>query len=42
MLDDDSSKPEYEISIVRGGKVYEVAVNGISGEVIGAREDHDD
>jgi uncharacterized membrane protein YkoI len=41
-LEDDSFKPEYEIGVVKDGKVYEVRVDGVSGEVIGAREDLSD
>jgi uncharacterized membrane protein YkoI len=39
-IDDDSFKPEYEINIVKDGKTYEVTVDGVSGTVIGSREDH--
>lgn len=41
-LDDDSFKPAYEVSIVRDGKVFDVQVDALSGEVLGAREDVDD
>lgn len=41
-VDDDSFKPEYEVDVVKDGRVYEVRVDGVSGAVIGAREDHHD
>lgn len=41
-IDDESFKPEYEVNIARDGTVYEVRVDGVSGEVIGAREDRED
>ena len=41
-LDDDSFKPAYEVSVVVGERVFDVAVDGVSGAVIGAREDIDD
>ncbi|WP_344802302.1 PepSY domain-containing protein [Allohahella marinimesophila] len=41
-IDDDSFEPEYEVSIIRDDRTYDVRVNAVSGEVIGEREDHDD
>ena len=41
-IEDDSFSPEFEVGIVTGNTVYEVRVNGETGEVISSREDHDD
>lgn len=41
-LDDDSFTPEYEVDVVVENRIYEVTVDGVSGEVRGVREDHDD
>lgn len=41
-IDDDSFKPEYEISVVSGDRVYDVRVDALTGSVLGAREDRDD
>ncbi len=41
-LDDDSFKPTYEVSVVVDNRVFDVQVDGVSGEVLGAREDLDD
>lgn len=41
-IDDDSFEPEYEVSLARNGKVFEVRVNAVTGEVKGVREDRDD
>lgn len=41
-LDDDSFQPAYEVSVVKDGRVYDVQVDGNSGQVLGAREDRDD
>lgn len=41
-LDDDSFKPTYEVSVVKDDRLYDVRVDAVSGEVIGAREDIDD
>lgn len=41
-LDDDSFKPAYEVSIAKDGRIFDVEVDGVSGEVLGAREDIDD
>lgn len=41
-LDDDSFKPAYEVSVVKDGRVFDVQVDGVSGEVVGSREDNDD
>jgi uncharacterized membrane protein YkoI len=41
-IDDDSFKPEYEVSIVREDRSYDVRVDAVTGEVLGAREDNDD
>lgn len=41
-LDDDSFKPAYEVSIVKDNRLFDVQVDAVSGDVIGAREDLDD
>jgi uncharacterized membrane protein YkoI len=42
-IDDDSfSGPSFEVSIFKEGRLYDVQVDGKSGEVTGVREDHDD
>jgi uncharacterized membrane protein YkoI len=41
-LDDDSFKPAYEVSVVKDDRIFEVYVNGETGEVLGAREELDD
>ncbi|MGH8489239.1 MAG: PepSY domain-containing protein [Gammaproteobacteria bacterium] len=41
-IDDDSFRPEYEVNIVRDGRVYEMRIDAVAGEVIGTREDRDD
>jgi uncharacterized membrane protein YkoI len=38
-LDDDRFGPEYEVDVIADGRSYEVRVDGISGEIIGARKD---
>jgi uncharacterized membrane protein YkoI len=40
-IDDDSFKPEYEVSIVRDDRRYDVRVDAVTGEVKGAHEDRD-
>lgn len=40
-IDDDSFKPEYEVSVLRDNRIYEVRVNAENAEVIGEREDND-
>lgn len=41
-IEDDSFSPEFEVSVLADGKVYDVTVDGLTGEVTGTREDHDD
>lgn len=41
-LDDDSFRPAYEVSVVTNNRVFDVQVDGVSGEVLGSREDLDD
>ncbi|MFV0276919.1 MAG: PepSY domain-containing protein [Parahaliea sp.] len=41
-LDDDSFSPLYEVSLVAGDKLYEVEVDGVSGEVKNVREERGD
>lgn len=41
-IDDDSFKPEYEVSVVRDDRTYDVRINAVTGEVLGSREDRDD
>ena len=41
-IEDDSFSPEFEISVLADGKVYDVTVDGVTGEVTSTREDHDD
>ncbi len=41
-LDDDSFKPTYEVSVVQDGRFFDVQVDGVTGSVIGSREDRDD
>ncbi|MAN73444.1 MAG: peptidase M4 [Henriciella sp.] len=41
-VEDDSFSPEFEISVLADGKVYDVIVDGVTGEVKSTREDHDD
>lgn len=41
-LDDDSWKPAYEVSVVKDNRVFDVQVDGVSGAVLGSREDLDD
>lgn len=40
-IDDDSSTPEFEVSIVRDNRTYEVRVNAVTGEILSVREDND-
>ncbi|POP52265.1 peptidase M4 [Zhongshania marina] len=40
-LDDDSFSPRYEIGVIAADKIYELEVDGVSGEVLGVREDMD-
>jgi len=40
-LDDDSFSPRYEISVIAENKIYELEVDGVSGEVLSTREDMD-
>lgn len=41
-LDDDSFKPAYEVTVVVDNRVFDVQVDGVTGGVIGSREDIDD
>jgi uncharacterized membrane protein YkoI len=41
-IDDDSFHPEYEVSVVREDRIYDVRINAVTGEVLGVREDRDD
>jgi uncharacterized membrane protein YkoI len=41
-IEDDSFSPEFEVGIVTGNTVYEVRIDGETGDVISAREDRDD
>ena len=41
-LDDDSFSPEYEVDVVANDTIYEVTVDGVTGEVRKVKEDHDD
>lgn len=40
-IDDDSFRPEYEVSVVREDRTYDVRIDAITGEVLGSREDRD-
>jgi len=41
-LDDDSFSPAYEVSVVKDNRVFDVQIDGVTGKVLGAREDIDD
>ena len=41
-IEDDSFSPEFEVGVVVGHTVYEVRIDGETGDVISAREDRDD
>lgn len=41
-IDDDSFKPAYEVTVTKDGRIYDVQVDGVTGDVIGSREDLDD
>lgn len=41
-IDDDSFTPGYEVHVAVGEQVFEVSVDGVTGEVRGVREDRDD
>lgn len=41
-LDDDSFKPAYEVTVIKDDRSYDVQVDAVTGEVLGAREDIDD
>jgi len=41
-LDDDSFTPEYEVDLVFEDRIYEVTVDGVTGEVRKVKEDKDD
>ena len=40
-IDDDSFRPEYEVSVLREDRTYDVRINAVTGEVLGSREDRD-
>lgn len=40
-IDDDSFSPQYEVSVVRDDRTYDVRINAVTGEVLGSREDRD-
>jgi uncharacterized membrane protein YkoI len=41
-IDDDSFKPTYEVTVTKDGRLYDVQVDGVSGAILGSREDLDD
>ena len=41
-LDDDSFSPEYEVDVVANDAIYEVTVDGVTGEVRKVKKDRDD
>jgi len=41
-LDDDSFTPEYEVDLVSEDRIFEVTIDGVTGEVRKVKEDHDD
>lgn len=41
-IEDDSFSPEFEVSVVADGKIYDVIIDGVTGEVTSTREDRDD
>jgi uncharacterized membrane protein YkoI len=41
-IEDDTLPPQYDVSIIRDGKYFDVQVNGIDGSIINAREEIDD
>lgn len=41
-IDDDSFTPQFEVSVVRDGKTYDVQVDAVTGKVTNVREDLDD
>ncbi len=40
--DNDSFKPAFDVEVTKDGRFYDVRIDGISGDVIGMREDVDD
>jgi uncharacterized membrane protein YkoI len=41
-IDDDSFKPAYEVTVTKDGRIYDVQVDGMTGGILGSREDLDD
>ena len=41
-LDDDSFSPEYEVDVVVEDLIFEVTVDGVTGEIRKVKEDRDD
>lgn len=41
-FDNDSFKPAFEVEVAKDGKTFDVRVDGVTGEVLGMREDIDD
>lgn len=41
-FDDDSFKPAFEVNVAKDGKSFDVRVDGLTGEILGSREDIDD
>lgn len=40
-IEDDSFTPTFEVSVTKDGKVFDVEIDGVKGEVTGSREDRD-
>lgn len=40
--DNDSFKPAFEVEVTKDGKFFDVRIDGVSGEVLGMREDIND
>ncbi len=40
-IEDDSFSPEFEVTVAKDNKVFDVKVNGVTKEVMGSREDVD-
>lgn len=41
-IDDDSFRSEFDVSIVREGRIYDVEIDAKTGEVLSVREDLED
>jgi len=41
-IEDDSFSPEFEVTILADGRIFDVRVDAKTGDVIGSREDLDD